>query len=192
MQRIRSPLQVALVVAMSTLAMTVAGTASAAEGDVTADATQLVVGVDSDTPLLTVDGMAPGGDEFEITAWSEPATPESAQRQVIRCVGSTDNPHRSNTDPSRANVHVRITCTANVSKITVRGAIYRDGRLAGTSARDHTTTGRSSAANHANTACINNHEYGSWVGGEIVFPPGYTPPTGRISASGRSNRFTNC
>lgn len=162
----------AAVVAVSALVMTTGGVASAAEA----------------TAPSIIDGAEPG--QVEITAVSD--GDGLGAQAVITCRGNTDNPHKSHTDGRRANVHVNITCTANVARIAVRGAIYRDGRLAGTSARNSVTTGRRSAANHANTACINNHEYGSWVGGEVTFPPGYRPPTGRISAVGRSARITNC
>ncbi|WP_086660667.1 hypothetical protein [Lentzea kentuckyensis] len=163
----------AAVLAVSALVMTSGGIASAAE--------------DAAAPSV-IDEADPG--QVEITAVSD-GDGLSAQA-VITCRGNTDNPHKSHTDSRRANVHVNITCTANVPRIAVRGAIYRDGRLAGTSARNSVVTGRNKATNHANTACTNNHVYGSWVGGEITFPPGYRPPTGRISAVGRSARITNC
>lgn len=164
----------AVVVAITTFTMSAGGIASA-------------VSSAADTPSVIKDGDHGQG---EITAVSDGGTLNT--QAVITCRSNTDNPHKSHTDPRRANVHVNITCTANVARIAVRGAIYRDGRLASTSARDSVTAGRRSAANHANTACINNHVYGSWVGGEIIFPPGYRPPTGRVSAVGRSARITNC
>ncbi|WP_112262010.1 hypothetical protein [Lentzea terrae] len=169
----KSSFVAAAVVAVSALVMSVGGTASAAE--------------EAAAPSL-IDGA--GQEQVEITAVSD--GDGLGAQAVITCRGNTDNPHKSHTDGRRANVHVNITCTANVARIAVRGAIYRDGRLAGTSARNSVTVGRRSAANHANTACINNHQYGSWVGGEVTFPAGYRPPTGRISAVGRSARITNC
>ena len=147
------------------------------------------------TASAAVEAVAPGvvdsnvPSQFEITAT---LSGEAGAMRVITCRGNTDNPHKSHTDPRRANVHVNITCTAPVSRIAVRGAIYRDGRLAGTSARNVVRTGSNFAANHANTACINGHEYGSWVGGEVNFPPGYVPARGTISAPGRAARINNC
>ncbi|WP_086827992.1 hypothetical protein [Allokutzneria sp. NRRL B-24872] len=163
-----------LAVAVSAFAVALAGPAAAAETEESAPQSAL----------------GEGSGTFEVIATPAPGAPGALA--VIRCVGGTDNPHKSHTDPRRANVHVNITCSANVARIAVRGAIYRDGALAGTSARNHVTTGKRSAANHANTACRNNHLYESWVGGEIKFPPNYVPPTGRISAFGRSARITNC
>lgn len=138
-------------------------------------------------------GPPDGFDGFVVTAQAADASGGArAARPVITCWGDTDRPHRSSTNPRRANVHVWIKCTARVSQITVWGKIYRDGRLAGVSAKTHTTRGRSIARNHANTACRDNHVYGSWVGGSVVFPPRYTPPVGRISKVGKSHRITNC
>lgn len=170
----KSSFVAAAVLAVSALVMTTGGVASAAE--------------EASAAPSAIDSAGPG--QFEITAVSD--GDGLSARAVITCRGNTDNPHKSHTDSRRANVHVNITCTAGVTRIAVRGAIYRDGRLAGTSARNSVTTGRNKATNHANTACINNHEYGSWVGGEITFPAGYRPPTGKINAFGRSARITNC
>jgi hypothetical protein len=171
---IRKSFIAAAVVAVSALVMTTGGAASAAE--------------DLAAAPSAIEGAEPG--QMEITAVAE--GDGLAARRVITCVGSTDNPHKSHTDSRRANVHVAITCTSNVTRIAVRGAIYRDNRLAGTSARNVVTTGRNNAKNHANTACTNNHVYGSWVGGEITFPAGYVPARGKINAFGRSARITNC
>lgn len=164
----------AAVLAVSAL-ITTTGVASAAEE------------AESAAPSV-IDSAQPG--QLEITAVSD-GDGLSAQA-VITCRGNTDNPHKSHTDSRRANVHVNITCTASVPRIAVRGAIYRDGRLAGTSARNSVVTGRNKATNHANTACVNNRVYDSWVGGEITFPPGYRPARGKINAFGRSARITNC
>lgn len=158
--------------AVAALATGTAGTASAAEEAIAPDA------FDTNTP-----------SQFEITATLEGETGALA---VITCRGNTDNPHKSHTDGRRANVHVNITCTAPVARIAVRGAIYRSGKLAGTSARNVVTTGRNNAANHANTACVNGHRYDSWVGGEITFPPRYSPPRGKINTFGRWANINNC
>ncbi|MGW0394390.1 hypothetical protein ACWDYJ_26585 [Streptomyces sp. NPDC003042] len=83
---------------------------------------------------------------------------------------------------------MRVSCTAPVSEITTRAALYKNGQLAKQSAlrtQTNTRTGQSNAA----VPC-NNGNYRGWMYFKIVFPPGYQPPTGSDNGLGQQVPIT--
>ncbi|ARZ66509.1 hypothetical protein SMD11_0843 [Streptomyces albireticuli] len=102
---------------------------------------------------------------------------------VIRCQGQVQRPHNSTHVPGTVNVVVTVSCTARVSEITTRAALYKNGHLVKQSAL-RTQSGTASAQNNAAVPCSPGN-YRGWMYFKVVFPPGYNPPTASANGLGQ-------
>jgi hypothetical protein len=86
------------------------------------------------------------------------------------------------------NVVVTLKCTAAVTQIGIRAALYRNGNLVKDSGQKNffgTSSGQNNAAEPCHTAT-----YQGWMSYVVVFPPGYVPPTGSSSGFGNAVPIT--
>lgn len=104
-------------------------------------------------------------------------------QSVIRCEGQVQRPHNSTHVPGTVNVVVTVSCTAPVSAITTRAALYKNGQLVNQSAL-RTQTGTASGQNNAAVRCSPGN-YRGWMYFKVDFPPGYQPPTASANGFGQ-------
>ncbi|HEV7756131.1 MAG TPA: hypothetical protein VGO94_09770 [Mycobacteriales bacterium] len=126
---------------------------------------------------------------------SPPATSDSSHGQrratatdTIVCTPNVQNPHNSSHVNGTVNVVVTLSCTAPVSQINIRAALYRNGALVRDSGQ-RTVNGSSFAQNNAAEPC-HNATYQGWMSYGVAFPPGYVPPTGSGSGYGSAVTIT--
>ncbi len=106
----------------------------------------------------------------------------SGARAAITCTPQVQYPHKSTHVPGTVNVVVTLTCTAPVSGINIRAALYRNGALVSDSGQK-SFSGTSFASHNAAEPC-HNATYQGWMSYGVAFPPGYVPPTGASSGFG--------
>jgi len=125
---------------------------------------------------------APADDPIEeITIVATESSPECCPhpiRRVITCRIFVHNPHKSSHAPGFINVVSRTQCTAPVASLNGIVGLYRDNLLISNRAARNFSV----AALELNTIapCISGGYHGVGVT-DVVFPPGFTPPGGRIS-----------
>ena len=112
----------------------------------------------------------------------------TAAASIITCYPNVQNPHKSTHVPGTVNVVVTLTCTAPVPQINSRAALYRNGRLVKDSGQK-SVYNTSFASHNAATACVSGWHQG-WMSYGVLFPPGYSPPTGASSGFGNSVYIT--
>ena len=108
----------------------------------------------------------------------------AAAADVITCTPNVQNPHNSSHVNGTVNVVVTLSCTAPVTYISIRAALYRNGSLVKDSG-SKTVYGTSSAQNNAAEPC-HNATYQGWMSYYVQFPPGYTPPSGSSQGFGNA------
>lgn len=107
---------------------------------------------------------------------------------VITCTGQAQYPHKSSHVPGTVNVVATVSCTAAVTSIGIRAALYRNGALVKDSGAKY-VYGTSFAQNNAAETC-HNATYQGWMSFTVTFPPGYSPATGAGSDWGSSVSIT--
>jgi hypothetical protein len=105
-----------------------------------------------------------------------------------RCATRVQHPHKSTHVPGNVNVVVTLFCTAQVPQINIRAALYRNGSLVRDSGQK-SVYNVSYAAHNAATPCVSGW-YQGWMSYSVLFPPGYSPPTGASSGFGNSVYIT--
>ena len=96
---------------------------------------------------------------------------------TITCTIVVHNPHKSSHVPGVVNVISRTQCTAPVPSIDGIVGLYRNGARASV----HAGANRGVAALQLSTAapCVSGNYQGAAIA-DIIFPPGFVPPGGRI------------
>ncbi len=117
-----------------------------------------------------------------------PAAGAVVALDTITCTPNVQNPHNSSHVNGTINVVVTLTCTAPVSQINIRAALYKNGTLVKDSGQK-TFNGTASAQNNAAVPCSNG-TYQGWMSYGVAFPAGYTPPTGASSGYGNAVSIT--
>jgi hypothetical protein len=122
-----------------------------------------------------------------ITAVRTVKTGRAVVEQTITCTPNVQNPHKSTHVPGTVNIVATISCTAPVPTLQVNAALYYNGLLAAQSG--YNNVAGSYAQNNAAVPCANG-TYQGWGGFVVVFPPGYTPPSGTTSGFGNAVSIT--
>jgi hypothetical protein len=110
---------------------------------------------------------------------SAPGVTRSAVALEITCTISVDNPHNSSHVGGVVNVLARINCTAPVASLSTNLLLARDGVVVGS--RANSNAGVAALSNSVAVPCVSGVYQAGVVGG-VVFPPGFVPPGGVISA----------
>lgn len=103
---------------------------------------------------------------------------------TIVCTPNVQNPHNSSHVNGTINVVVTLSCTGVVPQINIRAALYKNGLLVKDSGQK-TVNNTTFAQNNAAVPCSNG-TYQGWMSYGVLFPPGYTPPTGASSGFGNA------
>lgn len=133
-------------------------------------------------------GPGASAGTVSITSSGRSTNGASAQ-QVITCTISVDNPHHSSHEPTTIRVFGRISCTAPVSALWSTITLVRDGAVVGSRATSNTAS--AALANAVVVPCVN----GAYAGvneGFVLFPPGFVPQGGFISAVTNPVVITTC
>jgi len=131
------------------------------------------IGVGSDRPIhITLSPQR---------ALRSPARVGASAGGVIACDLRIDNPHNSGHVLGTVNVEAVITCSSQVSSLSVTAYLYPPVPYA--PVRGATARGTITAKSNAAKSCTNG-TYQGYARATVVIPPGYTGPT---SASGFGN-----
>lgn len=128
------------------------------------------------------DAASPSSVRAAATQAQAVSSTVSGARAAITCTPQVQYPHKSTHVPGTVNVVVTLSCTAPVSGINIRAALYRNGALVRDSGQK-TVSGTSFASHNAAEPC-HNATYQGWMSYGVAFPPGYVPPTGASSGFG--------
>jgi hypothetical protein len=123
---------------------------------------------------------APAGAVLRTAAGVGPAVTNA----TIVCTPNVQNPHNSSHVNGTINVVVTLTCTSVVPQINIRAALYKNGLLVKDSGQ-RTFNNTAFAQNNAAVPCSNG-TYQGWMSYGVLFPPGFTPPTGASSGFGNA------
>lgn len=111
---------------------------------------------------------------------SSPAqTSTVAPAATITCTLQVNYPHKSTHVPGMVNVTATLRCTAPVSSLSMVVGLYRNGSLV--SSNRVSNAGSAFLAGNSATPCVSATYVGAARGG-IVFPPGFSPPSGTVYA----------
>lgn len=125
-----------------------------------------------------------------LTAVSRSITTDGISVQiVITCTISVDNPHHSSHVDTTIRVFGRISCTAPVSSLASLLTLVKDGAIA--ASNSNSNAGAAALANAVVVPCIN----GAYIAvdeGLVIFPPGFVPAGGYISAVSNPAAITDC
>lgn len=99
---------------------------------------------------------------------------------VIDCTIKANYPHDSGHVPGTVNAVSTIFCTAPVTSLSIETSL--DLGPVQVASGSNSNGGSAFIQTNAATTCVPG-EYDNIAHGDIVFPPGYEPPTATINAS---------
>lgn len=115
----------------------------------------------------------------DVVSSSPAQTSTVAPAATITCTIQVNYPHKSTHVPGTVNVTATLRCTAPVSSLSMVVGLYRNGSLV--SSNRFSNAGSAFLAGNSATPCVSATYVGAARGG-IVFPPGFSPPSGTVYA----------
>ncbi|MEE6179829.1 hypothetical protein [Mycobacterium sp. 050134] len=150
----------------------------------------LMAGLGGTAPVASADDDLSilGGSPSTVSAVPDGAT---AGEGTIECSIKTDNPHGSGHVGGTINVESHVTCSGanngNVASLTAQTQLWRITpppermRLG----KQKSNQNMNNIETYADTPCIaQSYQYYGIGIANVVFPPGYKPPTARIGHQG--------
>lgn len=174
------------VLAGLTLAVTMGAAPHAQAADVSSDATNAVP--DSGHPA-TVTAVKDG--EVADTEAS------SGLLDTIACEIKAHNPHKSSHVPGSINTSATLSCSSNVSALSMSVSLWREDpgvgwRVVQTGSNSNAGRNVLQASSGGFVACETGKFYQGTAAGTITFPPGYSPPTAVVADDTDLISFPTC
>ncbi|GAA3182944.1 MULTISPECIES: hypothetical protein [Streptomyces] len=114
---------------------------------------------------------------------------------VIHCKIHTANPHYSHhahgENRHRVNVVATVTCTKPVAQLSERVGLYKNGTIYKRSGVA-TVAGKKFVKQNASRRCVKNKNYAGYAKASVLFPPGYSPRTAKLSDKSPTVKISKC